>query len=73
MSGTLIRELFGQDPVEFVEAFVENQPLGQWIGRERNRLVSAIARAGGEDTGTDGRTLDGDTASQAIQRRTKNS
>ncbi|MFI9598119.1 hypothetical protein [Nonomuraea sp. NPDC052265] len=72
-SGTPIREIFGQDLVEFVEAFVENQPLGQWIGREWNRLISAIARAAGEDTGTDDRTLDGDTASQAIQRPYKNS
>lgn len=46
--GTPIRDIFGQDPVEFVEAFVANYPLGQWIKRERNRFTSAIERAAGE-------------------------
>lgn len=43
-----------QDPVEFVEAFVQNYPEGQWRIRERERLISAIARAAGEDTGNEG-------------------
>ncbi|MFI6603282.1 DUF1048 domain-containing protein [Nonomuraea sp. NPDC050536] len=55
--GTPIREIFGQDPLEFVEAFVQNYPLGQWISRERNRFISAIDRAAGEDTGKDDRTV----------------
>ncbi|MEV4247371.1 DUF1048 domain-containing protein [Streptosporangium canum] len=55
-NGTPIREIFGQDPVEFVEAFVQNYPLGQWIKRERNRFTSAIDRAVGEDTGKADRT-----------------
>ncbi|MEU7858563.1 DUF1048 domain-containing protein [Nonomuraea sp. NPDC049141] len=33
--GTPIREIVGQDPVEFVEAFLANYPEGQWIRRER--------------------------------------
>ena len=47
---TPIRDIVGEDPVEFVEAFVQNYPEGQWRLRERERLISAIARAAGEDT-----------------------
>src|SRR5450756_17765 len=47
--GTPIREIVGDDPVEFVEAFVQNYPKGQWIIRERERLTSAIERAEEED------------------------
>ncbi|MEO3876498.1 DUF1048 domain-containing protein [Nonomuraea sp. B12E4] len=53
---TPIRDLFGEDPVEFVEAFMANYPLGQYRTRERNRFTSAIARAAGEDTGRQDRT-----------------
>ena len=52
--GTPVREIVGEDPVEFVEAFVRNYPEGQWRIRERERLISAIARAAGEDTGNEG-------------------
>ena len=38
------------DP-EFIEAFLRNYPEGQWRSRERERLISAIQRAAGEDTG----------------------
>ncbi|MEV4106260.1 DUF1048 domain-containing protein [Nonomuraea sp. NPDC049695] len=51
-NGTPIREIFGEDPVEFVEAFVLNYPVGRWISRERERFTSAIERAAGEGTGT---------------------
>ncbi|MFI9845507.1 DUF1048 domain-containing protein [Nonomuraea sp. NPDC051941] len=54
--GTAIRDIFGEDPVEFVEAFAQNYPIGQWRARERNRLTSAIARATGEDIGKEDRT-----------------
>jgi len=50
-NGTPIREIVGEDPVEFVEAFVQNYPEGQWRTRERERLTNAIERAAGEDTG----------------------
>ena len=53
-SGTPVRDVVGEDPVEFVEAFVANYPEGQWRVRERNRLVDAIERASGQDTGTEG-------------------
>ncbi|MEU7988622.1 DUF1048 domain-containing protein [Streptosporangium canum] len=52
---TPIRDLFGDDPIEFVETFMANYPLGQYRARERNRFTSAIARAAG-DTPPQGRT-----------------
>jgi DNA-binding ferritin-like protein (Dps family) len=55
-NGTPIREIVGEDPVEFIETFVRNYPKGQWIIRERERLISAIDRAAGEDTGNPGRS-----------------
>ncbi len=55
--GTPIREIFGEDPVEFVEAFVRNYSVGRWISRERERFTSAIERAAGEDTGKEDRTV----------------
>jgi DNA-binding ferritin-like protein (Dps family) len=53
-SETPIREIVGEDPVEFAEAFLRNYPEGQWISRERERLTSAIKRAAAEDTGNEG-------------------
>jgi DNA-binding ferritin-like protein (Dps family) len=49
-SGTPVREIVGEDPVEFADAFLRNYPAGQWIHRERDRLTSAIDRAAGQDT-----------------------
>jgi len=46
---TPIREIVGDDPVEFVETFVRNYPRGEWIVRERERLNRAIERAAGEE------------------------
>ena len=40
--GTPVREIVGDDPVEFAEAFLANYPKGQWITRERDRLTDAI-------------------------------
>ncbi|MEV0625301.1 DUF1048 domain-containing protein [Nonomuraea wenchangensis] len=48
--GTPIRDLFGDDPIEFAEAFMANYPLGQYRARERARFTSAVARAAGDDT-----------------------
>ena len=53
-NGTPIRDIVGEDPVEFLEAFVRNYPDGNWRTRERNRLISAIALAAGETRGNDG-------------------
>ena len=54
--GTPGREIVGEDPVEFAEAFLRNYPAGQWITRERERLTRSIERAAGEDTGNLGRS-----------------
>jgi DNA-binding ferritin-like protein (Dps family) len=48
-NGTPIREIVGEDPVEFIETFVRNDPKGQWIIRERERLTKAIDRAAAEE------------------------
>jgi DNA-binding ferritin-like protein (Dps family) len=56
-NGTPIREIVGEDPVEFVEAFAQNYPEGRWITRERDRFISAIERAAGEDTGKEKGTV----------------
>lgn len=50
-NGTPIRDIFGNDPVEFVETFVANYSDGQWIDKERKRFTDAIdslAREEGE-------------------------
>jgi DNA-binding ferritin-like protein (Dps family) len=44
--GTPIREIVGEDPVEFVEAFAQNYSDGGYVPtRARKRLTDAIARA----------------------------
>ena len=48
-NGTPIREVVGEDPVEFAETFLRNYPKGQWISRERERLANAIDRVAGSD------------------------
>lgn len=48
-SVTPIRALVGDDPVEFAEAFLRNYSEGQWINKERERLVHAIDRAEREE------------------------
>ena len=42
---TPIRSVVGEDPVEFAETFLRNYSDGQWINKERERLIKAIARA----------------------------
>ena len=49
-----IREIVGDDPVEFVEALVANYTKGGYVTRERERLTRDIARAAGEDAGDAG-------------------
>ena len=49
-SGTPIRAIVGEDPVEFAEAFRRNYPVGQWIVRERDRLTQAIDKSESEQT-----------------------
>ena len=40
--GTPIREVVGEDPVEFTEAFLQNYSKPGWITRERERLTRTI-------------------------------
>ena len=41
-SGTPIREVVGEDPIEFAETFLQNYSEGQWINKERKRLAETI-------------------------------
>ena len=46
------RRAVGEDPVEFAETFMRNYAGGQWISKERDRLVKAIeVAADGAGTG----------------------
>ena len=54
--GTPVREILGEDPVEFAEAFLRNYPAGKWITREREQLTRSIERAAGEATANPGRS-----------------
>ncbi|WP_375401396.1 DUF1048 domain-containing protein [uncultured Amnibacterium sp.] len=50
--GTPIRDVVGEDPVEFAEAFVQAYSGRQWIDEERGRLRNAIdvaERVGGTE------------------------
>ena len=39
---TPLSVIIGDDPVEFAETFIQNYSDGQWINKERERLVKAI-------------------------------
>ena len=43
--GTSVREIVGDDPVEFAEAFAQAYTGARWIDKERARLRSAIEEA----------------------------
>jgi len=53
-NGTPIRDIVGENPVEFAEEFVRNYSDGQWINKERERLIAAIDRAAAGDAGDAG-------------------
>ena len=46
---TPVRDIVGDDPLEFVETFVATYSDGGWAGKERDRLRRAIDRATGEE------------------------
>ena len=50
VDGTPLREIVGDDPVEFAETFAQAYSGKQWIDKERERLMKAIDAAAG-DTG----------------------
>jgi DNA-binding ferritin-like protein (Dps family) len=44
---TPIRDIVGDDPVEFVDALVRNYAKGGYVDKERKRLTDAIDRVAG--------------------------
>lgn len=46
--GTPIREIVGEDPVDFADTFIQNYSDGQWINKERKRLNDAIDQSANE-------------------------
>jgi DNA-binding ferritin-like protein (Dps family) len=49
--GTLIRDIIGDDPVEFVEAMIRNHDNGGYVTQEQARQVSTIVRAEAQQVG----------------------
>lgn len=47
--GTPVRDIVGDDPLEFVETFVRTYSDGGWIQKERERLRKSIDRASNEE------------------------
>ena len=47
--GTPVREIVGDDPVEFAETFAQSYTGRQWIDKERERLIKAIDSAEREE------------------------
>ncbi len=45
VDGTPVREIVGDDPVEFVETFAQSYTGTRWIDKERARLVRTIEAA----------------------------
>jgi DNA-binding ferritin-like protein (Dps family) len=48
-AGTPVRGIVGDDPVDFVEAFVRNYSDGGYVDKERKRLAAGIERAEAEE------------------------
>ncbi len=46
--GTPIREIVGDDPVEFVDALIRNYRKGGYVEREQQRLIRTIDEAAGD-------------------------
>ena len=49
VDGTPVREIVGDDPVEFAETFAQSYSGTRWIDKERARLVAAIEAAEREE------------------------
>ncbi len=46
---TPIRDVVGDDPVDFADTFIQNYSDGQWVNKERKRLTDAIDQAAEAD------------------------
>lgn len=49
--GTPVPQLLGEDPVDFIETFLENYGRGSWIVKERDRLRRSVAEAVAHEEG----------------------
>ena len=49
VDGTPVREIVGDDPVEFAENFAEAYAGTRWIDKERARLTAAVEAAEGSE------------------------
>jgi DNA-binding ferritin-like protein (Dps family) len=49
VDGTPIRDIVGDDPVDFADTFIQNYSDGQWINKERKRLTDAIDQASADE------------------------
>jgi DNA-binding ferritin-like protein (Dps family) len=49
VDGTPVREIVGDDPVEFAETFTQSYTGTRWIDKERARLAKAIEAAEREE------------------------
>lgn len=47
LDGTPVREIVGDDPVEFAETFARSYSDGGWLGKARQRLTAEIDRVTG--------------------------
>ena len=45
VDGASVRDIVGEDPVEFAESFAQAYTGKQWIDKERARLIAAIESA----------------------------
>lgn len=45
LDGTPVREIIGEDPVEFAETFAQAYGGKNWIDKERRRLIAAVQSA----------------------------
>jgi DNA-binding ferritin-like protein (Dps family) len=45
--GTPIREIVGEDPVDFVDSLIRNYSRGGYVEREQQKLIRAIDEAAG--------------------------
>jgi DNA-binding ferritin-like protein (Dps family) len=45
LDGTPVREIVGDDPVEFAETFAQSYAGARWIDKERARLTAAVEAA----------------------------
>ena len=48
LDGTPVREIVGDDPVEFIETFARSYSDGGWIAKQREKLAAEIDRLTGD-------------------------